>query len=166
MTREALPLDHLGLATPDLGATSTLLEELLGAVPEGEAIEDPLQRARVRFLALPAGPRIELLEPTAGGSPVFRMARAGGGLHHVALQVAALDGFEAWCRGVGAQPVARPAPAPAIGPGRRVAFAFAQALGLVEFVETPGAPPLADARWPADWRATAGAAMARIARLG
>jgi methylmalonyl-CoA/ethylmalonyl-CoA epimerase len=91
---EARGVNHIGIAVRSLDAHRTYYEEVLGAHYEGVE-EVPSQKVRVAFYRL--GPeespvRLELLEPTADGSPVARfLEQRGEGVHHVAYTV---DGIE------------------------------------------------------------------------
>jgi methylmalonyl-CoA/ethylmalonyl-CoA epimerase len=79
-------IDHIGIAVGDLGASLAFFRDVLGL--ELEAPEEvPSQRVRAHFLQ--AGEAaLELVEPTAGDSPIAKfVARRGPGLHHVALRV-------------------------------------------------------------------------------
>lgn len=79
-------IDHVGIAVADLDAALAFFRDALGL--ELDAPEDvPSQRVRAHFL--PAGEAaIELVEPTAGDSPIAAfLAKRGPGLHHVALRV-------------------------------------------------------------------------------
>lgn len=80
-----LPIDHIGVAVPDLG-TAAGPWSLLG-LPVVEDEEVPSQQVRVRVLRAGNG-WIELVAPTTPESPVARfLERRGPGLHHVALRV-------------------------------------------------------------------------------
>jgi methylmalonyl-CoA/ethylmalonyl-CoA epimerase len=79
-------LDHIGIAVGDVAASLAFFRDALGL--EVEAPEEvPSQRVRVTFL--PAGASsLELLEPTAGDSPVATyLSKRGAGVHHVAFRV-------------------------------------------------------------------------------
>jgi methylmalonyl-CoA/ethylmalonyl-CoA epimerase len=79
-------LDHVGIAVSDLQASLKFFRDVMGL--EVEAPEDiPSQRVRAHFLQ--AGESsLELLEATAGDSPIARfLEKRGPGLHHVALRV-------------------------------------------------------------------------------
>ncbi len=78
-------LDHIGIAVESIAAGRALYEAL-GLEVEGVE-EVPEQGVRVAFL--PTGDsRLELLEPTAPGSPIARhLERRGPGLHHICLRV-------------------------------------------------------------------------------
>jgi methylmalonyl-CoA/ethylmalonyl-CoA epimerase len=79
-------LDHVGIAVGDLERALAFYRDVLGL--EVESFEDvPSQRVRAHFI--PVGEStLELLEATAGDSPVARfVAKRGPGLHHVCLRV-------------------------------------------------------------------------------
>ena len=80
-------LNHVAMVVPDLAAASATWRDALGArVSEPE----PLPEHGVTVAFVEAGDtRLELLEPLGDGSPVSRFLErhAGGGLHHVCLEV-------------------------------------------------------------------------------
>ncbi len=81
-----LPLDHVGVAVPDLRA-ATEPYRLLGLSQVGEDETVASQNVRVRALRVGES-LLELLEPTAPESPVAAfLAKRGPGLHHLALRV-------------------------------------------------------------------------------
>jgi LAO/AO transport system kinase len=84
-----LRLDHLGVAVKSIAAAKGFYE-LLGMVV---AHEETVELEQVRTAMLPLGEsRIELLEPTAENSVIGRfLAKRGGGLHHIAVHVEAID---------------------------------------------------------------------------
>ena len=85
------PIDHIGIATPDL-ETGGAPYFALGLSPV-EPDEDVVSQA-VRVRAFRAGESlIELLMPTSPASPIAAfLERRGPGLHHVALRVENLEG--------------------------------------------------------------------------
>ena len=136
-------VDHYGFVTHNISEASAVWCRLLGFAPDGPEVFDPEQKVRIQFLAKGGRPdfRIELLAPSEPASPVMRMAKAGGGLHHVCVCVATLDEFEELTGKLPLVPVRAPTAAPAFG-GRKVAFAYLTGFGLLEFVESAGAPSL------------------------
>lgn len=86
-------LDHVGIAVSDIAAALAFYRDALGL--EIDAPEDVAsQRVRARFVTLDRAPvgqpgaALELLEPTAGDSPIAKyVGKRGPGLHHVALRV-------------------------------------------------------------------------------
>ncbi|MCP2014988.1 methylmalonyl-CoA/ethylmalonyl-CoA epimerase [Deinococcus sp. HSC-46F16] len=133
-------LDHVAIATPDLGAGSAPYVAL-GLAPEGPDEEVPSQGVRVRAFVVGAT-LIELLAPTRPDSPIAAfLEKRGPGLHHTAYRVADLDAEMARLRGEGARFLSgTPTPGRA---GTRVAFLHPKwgAGTLIELVEHPvGAP--------------------------
>lgn len=140
MISSIFPIDHYGFVTHSIKDASGIWRGM-GFVHDGPEIIDHAQKVRIQFLR-GDGPRIELLSPTDKESPVFAASRRGGGFHHVCLRVASLDRFADVIDRTPFVPVQWPLEAPAFG-GRKVAFAYRNGFGLVEFVEFDGAPPLA-----------------------
>ncbi len=132
-----LPLDHVGIAVPDLAAGDAYAA--LGWTPDGADGDVPAQGVRVRMLRGGPGPALELLAPLADAgedAPIARfLARRGAGLHHLAFAVPDLDAAMARLRAAGA-PFVDAAPRPGFG-GHRVAFLHPRWAGgvLVELVE-------------------------------
>jgi methylmalonyl-CoA/ethylmalonyl-CoA epimerase len=79
-------IDHVGIAVSSLEEALAFYRAALGLVVE-EPVEVPSQRVRAHFI--PAGETaIELLEATAGDSPIAKyVATRGPGLHHITLRV-------------------------------------------------------------------------------
>lgn len=78
-------IDHLGIAVRSLDETIPLYENALGLPCEGRE-EVPSQKVRTAFFR--AGDvHIELLEPTAGDSPIAKfLEKQGEGIHHIAFR--------------------------------------------------------------------------------
>ena len=133
-----LRLDHIGYAVESIEAyLEGFLLPLLGAGPIGEVVEDPIQRARVLFVALPGGGRLELIEPVDAESPVAGVLKQKrGGLYHLCYAVDDLDGQIERFRQRGCLPISGPSPAAAMG-NRRIAFLCTPQFDVVELVEDP-----------------------------
>ncbi len=88
----AIRLHHVGIAVKDGGEAAELWRTLLGLREVGRYRVDEFGVLAL-FLApegepAPVGGLLELLEPTAAGSPVARyLDRRGEGLHHVCFEV-------------------------------------------------------------------------------
>jgi methylmalonyl-CoA/ethylmalonyl-CoA epimerase len=137
-------VDHYGFVTHNISDACAVWCRLLGFALDGPEVLDSEQKVRIQFLAHMGRPdfRIELLIPSEETSPVMKLAKAGGGLHHVCICVAALNEFAEQIAKTPLVPVRAPTPAPAFG-GRKVAFAYLTGFGLLEFVESKDAPSLA-----------------------
>jgi methylmalonyl-CoA/ethylmalonyl-CoA epimerase len=79
-------LHHVGIAVESLARAVPIFRKLLGKAPEAEEI---VADQKVRVAVFNAGDcRLELLESTAGDSPIARfIAKRGQGMHHLTLSV-------------------------------------------------------------------------------
>jgi methylmalonyl-CoA/ethylmalonyl-CoA epimerase len=136
MNHSALPypLDHIGIATPDL-ETASGPYRLIGL--EAVTPDEDVTGQGVRVRAFRAGDSlIELLMPTSPDSPIQSfLERRGAGLHHVALRVDDLEREVARLQSLGAAFI-NPEPRPGRA-GSRVVFLHPKWCGgvLVELVE-------------------------------
>lgn len=120
-------LHHVGVAVKAIGSAATGLEP----------IHDPTQRVRVAFADV-YGLRVELIEPAADDAPIARSIQRGQQLVHLCFEVDDLEGALRSARQQGCPTIHAPVPAVAFG-GRRIAWIFHRALGLIELLE--GATP-------------------------
>jgi methylmalonyl-CoA/ethylmalonyl-CoA epimerase len=81
-----LRINHLGIASPDLGEAVARMERLFGQGVD-HVEEVPEQKVRTAFFQV--GPsNLEYLESTDPEGPVGRfLARKGPGIHHLAFEV-------------------------------------------------------------------------------
>jgi methylmalonyl-CoA/ethylmalonyl-CoA epimerase len=112
-------ISHLGIAVRSLDEAIPFYRDTLGLALRG--LED-VASYRVRVALLQIGEsRIELLEPTSAEGMIAEFLRAHGpGLHHVAYEVADLEGAILACERRGVRMIDR-APRPGAH-GSRVAF--------------------------------------------
>jgi methylmalonyl-CoA/ethylmalonyl-CoA epimerase len=134
-TPRGWPIDHVGVAVPDLDAGAAPWLALGLPVAEDEAV--PSQGVVVRLLHAGDG-FVELLAPLRADTPVGRfLASRGPGLHHVAFRVGDVAAELERLRGEGARLIDE-TPRPGRG-GSRVAFLHPRWTGgvLIELVQ-PG----------------------------
>ena len=84
------PLNHVGVAVPDMAAAIAFWREVMGAAVASEPFDMPEQGVRVCFVDTPdGGTQIELLAPLSDRSPVsaFLARNPLGGQHHLAFEV-------------------------------------------------------------------------------
>jgi methylmalonyl-CoA epimerase len=133
-------LHHVGIVVPNLERA------VAGYAKEFEfhettlPFEDRAQRVRVAFINVGGHAWLEFIEPVGADSPVTQfLAKTRGGYHHVAFEVADIEGAVREFERARALVVCRPV----VGfEGRRVAFLFPdlQPSLLTELVESrPGA---------------------------
>jgi methylmalonyl-CoA/ethylmalonyl-CoA epimerase len=131
-----LRLHHIGFVVASIEDAMPGFVRSMMAKWDGQSFEDPLQKAKVAFLATRVGDALlELVEPLCEDSPVQRfLQEKGGGLHHVCYEVADLEQELTDFRGRGAVIAKRPKPAVAFG-GRRIAWVITTEKLLVELLE-------------------------------
>ena len=124
---------HIGVAVFDIGNCASLYT---GAGYAGtDTVYDPVQNVRICFLEKEGMPRIELVEPHDGKSPVTNILKKNGvGPYHMCYTVKDIDDSVSRLRKMGFIPVTRPVGAVAMG-GNRICFLFNKNTGLIELVE-------------------------------
>lgn len=136
-----LGINHLGMAAKDPAKARWFFQEVLGLPHLGDetvasqSVDTVMLRARHQDG--PDQTRLELLAPsTPGAGPIGKyLEKFGGGIHHVALSVASVDGAIAAMNQAGVQMIDdEPRPG---AHQTRIAFVHPKATGgfLVEFVE-------------------------------
>ena len=128
-----LVFHHIGIACRDIAKTKSFYEEL--GYTASPVVDDPLQHVRVSFLDKEGAPRLELLEPLDGQSPVARtLDTVGVAPYHLCYEVKDIEAAVAALRKQRFLLVNGPVPACAMA-DRRVAFLFQKNTGLIELVE-------------------------------
>jgi methylmalonyl-CoA/ethylmalonyl-CoA epimerase len=85
-------LHHIGIATPDLEATTHRLCRLLGGRVTEEAGDEALA-ASIAWIESAGNPIVELVAPHGDEGPIAAfLERRGPGLHHLSFEPASLDG--------------------------------------------------------------------------
>jgi methylmalonyl-CoA/ethylmalonyl-CoA epimerase len=112
-------INHIGIAVQSIDAILPFYRDQLGMTCLGTE-EVAEQKVRVAMLAIGES-KIELLEPTADDSPVARfLEKSGPGIHHIAYEVADIEGAIAHLTGTGARMIDQ---VPRAGAhGTRIAF--------------------------------------------
>jgi methylmalonyl-CoA/ethylmalonyl-CoA epimerase len=85
-------LSHVSIVVPDLAAAARQLTDRYG-LTVGAPMVNEQQGVRLAYVELPAGGRIELMEPSRPDSPVanFLARNPKGGIHHFCLGVDDVD---------------------------------------------------------------------------
>lgn len=130
-------LHHVGFVLDSIEENAEALALSLGATWDGKIVFDPIQEVRVTFLqgSCANESMIELVEPAGPESPVSRILKRGGGLHHLCYEVENLESHLEFCRSVGMTIMRKPVPAVAFG-GRRIAWVLAKRRLLIEYLES------------------------------
>lgn len=82
------PLNHVGVAVPDIRKAIAFYRDVLGATDITEPKDLPPQGVTFAFVTLPSG-QIELIEPYGENSPILKFLERNpkGGQHHVCFEV-------------------------------------------------------------------------------
>ena len=82
------PLNHVGIAVPDMDAAIAFYRDVLGATDITEPKPLPPQGVSYAFVNLPSG-QVELIEPYGDNSPITRFLEKNpmGGQHHICFEV-------------------------------------------------------------------------------
>jgi len=80
-------LNHVAIATLDLGKAAAIYRDVLGA-KVSSSVDQPEHGVTTVFVELP-GSKIELLSPLGSDSPIanFLSRNPGGGVHHLCFEV-------------------------------------------------------------------------------
>lgn len=82
------PLNHVGLAVPDIRKAIAFYRDVLGATDITEPKALPPQGVSYAFVNLPSG-QVELIEPYGESSPITKYLERNpkGGQHHICFEV-------------------------------------------------------------------------------
>ncbi|MCZ7609056.1 MAG: VOC family protein [Ignavibacterium sp.] len=79
-------IDHLGIVVKSIDEGIKYWEEVFGYKQMTEVVLNTRQKVKVVFLQKENSLLIKLIEPTDETSSVYRVARKGGGLHHLGFK--------------------------------------------------------------------------------
>jgi methylmalonyl-CoA/ethylmalonyl-CoA epimerase len=82
------PLNHVGVAVPDIGKAIDFYRDVLGATDITEPKVLAPQGVTYAFVTLPSG-QVELIEPYGETSPILKFLERNpkGGQHHICFEV-------------------------------------------------------------------------------
>jgi methylmalonyl-CoA/ethylmalonyl-CoA epimerase len=132
-------LHHVGYVTASITGSLDEYRRATGLAWDGRIIHDPLQMVSVAFLGSgdEGSLKVELVEPAGHRSPVNHFLETGGGLHHICIEVADLNGQIAASKATGCALVRVPLPAVAFG-GRKIAWITTPGQQLIELLQRGG----------------------------
>ena len=131
------PLNHVGVAVPDIEEAMETYRTLYGATDITTPFDMPAQGVKVCFVNLPNS-QIELIEPLNEDSPIWNFIQKNpkGGQHHVCFEVAEIHAAVAAMKERGATVLGEPR----IGAhGTPIVFIHPKNSNgvLIELMETP-----------------------------
>jgi methylmalonyl-CoA/ethylmalonyl-CoA epimerase len=127
---------HIGFVVAAIATCAERFARSVNASWNGNVIYDPIQGVRVTFLEplTPQAVRVELVEPAGEKSRVSAFLNRGGGMHHLAYEVDAIEKTLRSLRDEGCMLVSAPQPAVAFA-NRRIAWMYTRDRLLVEYIE-------------------------------
>jgi methylmalonyl-CoA/ethylmalonyl-CoA epimerase len=136
IANQTIRLHHVGYVVRSIKETADRFAQSVAASWDQKIIQDPLQDAKVAFLAgiVQEFPLVELVEPGSEASPVTNFLKKGGGLHHLCYEVESLDKQLEFSQTIGGMIVRPPLPAVAFA-GRRIAWVYTKDRLLLEFLD-------------------------------
>jgi methylmalonyl-CoA/ethylmalonyl-CoA epimerase len=128
-------IDHVGIVVKTIEEGVKLWENLFGYCRVTEATINTRQKVKVVFLQKPNSIDIKLIEPTSESSPVFALARRGGGLHHICFKCGNLDDELTRLNTLGGRTLSPPGPGEAFE-NKEIAFVFVGQGLNIELIDT------------------------------
>ena len=82
------PLNHIGVAVPDIEAAITMYRDVFGVDDITRPKDLPQQGVTYAFVNLPSG-QVELIQPLGNSSPILKFLEKNpkGGQHHICFEV-------------------------------------------------------------------------------
>ncbi len=130
-----LHIDHIGLAVRSLDQAVRHWETVFGYRRATDPVMNTRQKVRVVFLEKEGSVTLKLVEPTDESSPVFELARRGGGLHHLCFRCDSLAGELARLKALGLRVITEPQPGEAFE-NEGIAFVYAGQGLNIELIDT------------------------------
>ena len=131
------PLNHVGVAVPDIHKAIEFYRDVLGATDITEPVELAPQGVSYAFVNLPTG-QVELIEPLGEKSPILKFLERNpkGGQHHICFEVEDIHAAVEEMEGKGMRVLNAPRPG---AHGTDVVFLHPGDSGgvLIELMETP-----------------------------
>ena len=125
-------IDHIGYVSADIHSAADTLSAL--GFSRGEVITDVARKINICFMTN-GGYRIELVSPSAEGSPIEGiLKKSGNGPYHICYTTQNLDDEIEKLLIEKFKKISEPAEAVAFG-GRRIVFLYNRNVGLIEIVE-------------------------------
>lgn len=128
-------IDHVALVVPNLEKGIENWSKMFGYEVMTKPIVNTQQKVRVVFLKKEGSICIKLVEPTDDKSPVFNLARRGGGLHHLCFLCDNVESSIKELESQGARILSHPQPGEAFGL-ETIAFCYCEPGLNAEFIDT------------------------------
>lgn len=128
-------IDHIGIVVKSIEEGISYWEKVFGYKQMTETVINKRQKVKVVFLTKQNSLLIKLIEPTDETSPVFRIARKGGGLHHLAFRCKEINEEIVRLKDLGLRVITNPEPGEAFE-NNQIAFLLGDQALNIELIDT------------------------------
>ncbi len=128
-------IDHIGIVVKSIEKGIEYWGKVFGYKQMTEMIINTRQKVKVVFLTKENSLLIKLIEPTNETSPVYRVARKGGGLHHLGFRCKDVDEEIIRLKSLGLRTITNPQPGEAFE-NNQIAFLLGNQGLNIELIDT------------------------------
>jgi methylmalonyl-CoA/ethylmalonyl-CoA epimerase len=128
-------IDHLGIVVKSIEEGISYWEKVFGYKQMTEIVINTRQKVKVVFLTKENSLLIKLIEPADETSPVFRIAKKGGGLHHLAFRCKEISEEITRLKSLGLRVITNPQPGEAFE-NNQIAFLLGDQALNIELIDT------------------------------
>jgi methylmalonyl-CoA/ethylmalonyl-CoA epimerase len=128
-------IDHLGIVVTSIEEGIRHWENVFGYRQMTDVVINSRQKVKVVFLAKEQSITVKLVEPLDETSPAYRLAKRGGGFHHLCFKCENIDRELDQLTQKGLRILSQPAPGEAFE-NENIAFIFAKQGLNIELIDT------------------------------
>lgn len=128
-------IDHIGIVVKSLEQGIEYWENVFGYKQMTEIVINTRQKVKVVFLKKENSLLIKLIEPTDETSPIYRISRKGGGLHHLAFRCEEINEEISRLKSLGLRVITNPEPGEAFE-NNQIAFLLGNQTLNIELIDT------------------------------
>ena len=128
-------VDHLGIVVKSVEQGIEYWEKVFGYKQMTEIVVNTRQKVKVVFLTKENSLIVKLIEPTDETSPIYRIARKGGGLHHLAFRCKEINEEITRLKSLGLRVITNPQPGEAFE-NNQIAFLLGDQALNIELIDT------------------------------
>ena len=128
-------IDHLGIVVTSIDEGIRHWEDVFGYRQMTDVVVNTRQKVKVVFLAKEQSITVKLIEPVDETSPAYRLAKRGGGLHHLCFKCEDIGRELDQLTQKGLRILSQPAPGEAFE-NENIAFIFAKQGLNIELIDT------------------------------
>ena len=128
-------VDHIGIVVKSIEEGISYWEKVFGYKQMTEIVINTKQEVKVVFLNKENSLLVKLIEPTHETSSVYRIARKGGGLHHLGFRCKDINEEITRLKSLGLRVITNPQPGEAFE-NNQIAFLLGSQALNIELIDT------------------------------